>query len=111
MVNNGGYYEFTIPSEIMPGTYILRTELIDILSASKTNYEDFTMGARFHSNCLVVKITGSGKSPLKNPVSIMDAYKPYYKKPMLPTTLATKDFKLPGPPAYPAMGIFGLLAQ
>ncbi|KAJ2834919.1 hypothetical protein FBU31_001719 [Coemansia sp. 'formosensis'] len=100
IVNNGGYYQFTIPSEITPGTYILRTELIDILGASKTNYDDFTMGPRFHSNCLVVKITGKGTSPLKNPVSIMDVYKPYNKTPMLPTTMANSAFKLPGPPAY-----------
>ncbi|KAJ2755942.1 hypothetical protein GGI19_001236 [Coemansia pectinata] len=100
IVNSKNYYDFTIPGEIIPGKYLLRTEIIDIISAGKTNYDDFTMGPHFYSNCLVLDITGNGTAPLKNPVSIIDVYKPYYKKPFYVEGTKNNLFKLPGPAPY-----------
>ncbi|KAJ2728549.1 hypothetical protein IW152_005940, partial [Coemansia sp. BCRC 34962] len=98
---NKGFYDILIPSGIAKGTYILRSEIIDIRDASVSNYNDFSMGPRFHSNCLLLEITGTGTTPLKSPVSILEVYKPYYKKPLLPKTVKNGEFKLPGPSPYP----------
>ncbi|KAJ2111359.1 hypothetical protein IW146_005414 [Coemansia sp. RSA 922] len=58
------------------------------------------MGAHFYSDCLVLDITGSGNATLKNPVSILDVYKPYYKKAMFPLGSKDNKFTLPGPAPY-----------
>ncbi|KAJ2068410.1 hypothetical protein GGI03_003156 [Coemansia sp. RSA 2337] len=100
IVNSNNFLDFPIPEDIIPGKYLLRTEIIDILGGEKTNYADFTMGPHFYSNCLVLDITGNGTAPLKNPVSILDVYKPYYKKPFYTEGTKNKDFTLPGPAPY-----------
>ncbi|KAJ2736742.1 hypothetical protein IW152_000496 [Coemansia sp. BCRC 34962] len=92
-----GYYDVKIPAGIAPGKYYLRSEVIDLDGArGNTPYQDFTAGARFHVNCNVLEITGSGTASLKSPVSIMEAYKPYYKTVFFPTTMKNSQFKMPG---------------
>ncbi|KAJ2039222.1 hypothetical protein H4S04_008168 [Coemansia sp. S16] len=100
IATDGGYYGFIIPEDIIPGKYLLRTEIIDLLEAYVSNYEDYAMGAHFYSDCLVLDITGSGNATLKNPVSIMDVYKPFYKKAMFPIGSNDSKFTLPGPAPY-----------
>ncbi|KAJ2058919.1 hypothetical protein GGI17_004747 [Coemansia sp. S146] len=95
-----GYFDFVIPSDIAPGKYILRSELINILGASVANYDDFTSGPEFYSNCQVLEVTGSGTAPLKNPVSILEAYKKYYKTPLFPKGTKNSKFAFPGPAPY-----------
>ncbi|KAJ2022758.1 hypothetical protein H4218_001936 [Coemansia sp. IMI 209128] len=99
-ITTKGYYDVLIPSEIAKGTYILRSEIIDIVDASVSNYDDYSMGPRFYPNCLLLDITGTETAPLKSPVSILDVYKPYYKKPLLPKTVKSSQFKLPSPAPY-----------
>ncbi|KAJ1918119.1 hypothetical protein GGI09_004541 [Coemansia sp. S100] len=95
-----GYYVLNIPAYIGKGKYYLRTEIIDITDAQKTNYEDFTAGPRFHSNCMVLEVTSNSTAPLKNPVNILEAYKKYYKTPLFPKGTANSNFTLPGPAPY-----------
>ncbi|KAJ2823450.1 hypothetical protein GGI24_003676 [Coemansia furcata] len=99
-INQNGWYDFAIPSDIPTGKYILRSELIDITNAYVSNYDDFTMGPRFYPGCIVISVTKGGSGPLKNPVSILDVYKPYNKKAMFPKEMKSKDFVLPGPAPY-----------
>ncbi|KAJ2334330.1 hypothetical protein GGI00_001904 [Coemansia sp. RSA 2681] len=84
---------------IAAGQYYLRSEIIDIEDAYESNYNDFTMGPRFHSNCFLLDITGEGKASLNNTVDIMEAYKPYYKKLLRPLKIVNSKFKTPGPVA------------
>ncbi|KAJ2099347.1 hypothetical protein GGI09_002832 [Coemansia sp. S100] len=95
-----GYFDFVIPADITPGKYILRSELINILAAGTTNYADFTSGPEFYSSCLVLDITGSGTAALKTPVSILEAYKSYYKTPLFPKGTKDNKFAFPGPAPY-----------
>ncbi|KAJ1672112.1 hypothetical protein GGF38_000293 [Coemansia sp. RSA 25] len=94
-----GYYEFTLPKDIAAGIYYFRSEIIDIGDANISNYDDFTMGPRFHSNCFLIEITGDGKESLKNTVDIMEVYKPFYKKLLRADTIVNSKFKYPGPVA------------
>ncbi|KAJ2872755.1 hypothetical protein GGH93_003766 [Coemansia aciculifera] len=100
IASNGDFYEFNIPSDIIPGKYILRSEIIDLQESYVSNYKDYAMGAHIYSNCLVLDITGNGTAPLKNPVSILETYKPYYKMPMFPIGTDDSKFALPGPAPY-----------
>ncbi|KAJ2746861.1 hypothetical protein GGI20_001014 [Coemansia sp. BCRC 34301] len=92
-----GTFDVQIPEDIEPGLYILRSEIIDILHAEVTNYDDYTMGARYYPNCLVLDITGEGTTPLKGTADIMKEYKKYYKTPLLASPSA--KFVYPGPKA------------
>jgi cellulase len=44
MISNGGWVDFTMPSCIAPGQYLLRTEIIALHSASKSMGVQFYMG-------------------------------------------------------------------
>ncbi|KAJ2493126.1 hypothetical protein IWW37_000776 [Coemansia sp. RSA 2050] len=96
-IQEKGYYDVKIPEGLAPGKYYLRSEVIDLDGArGNTPYQDFTAGARFHVNCAVLDITGTGTALLKSPISIMEAYKPYYKTTFFPTTMKNSQFKMPG---------------
>ncbi|KAJ2580753.1 hypothetical protein GGH95_002421 [Coemansia sp. RSA 1836] len=97
IINGSGTYDLTLPSDIAPGVYILRSELIDVSDAADSNYDDFTSGARYHSSCVVLDIASKGTSELKNPVDIIKAYKKYYKAPLMPKTVEPSKFVYPGP--------------
>ncbi|KAJ2825806.1 hypothetical protein FBU31_003603 [Coemansia sp. 'formosensis'] len=98
LVDNGGYYDLVIPKDIVNGQYYLRSELIDITGARLTsNYLDSTAGPRFHVNCAVIDVTGGSGVPFKAPVSILDVYKPFYKKTVFPTAMVNSKLILPGP--------------
>ncbi|KAJ2415999.1 hypothetical protein GGI10_001296 [Coemansia sp. RSA 2530] len=98
---NKGFYDVPIPTGLAKGTYILRSEIIDIRDASVSNYDDFSMGPRFHPNCLLIDVYSIGDDPLKSSESILEVYKPYYKSPMLPETTSYSQLKLPGLSLYP----------
>ncbi|KAJ2641178.1 hypothetical protein GGF44_002238 [Coemansia sp. RSA 1694] len=97
-----GTYDLVIPKGIEKGLYLLRSEIIDLTGAAVSNYDDYTMGARYYPNCLVLDITGDGSSPLKNPVDILNEYKKYYKTPLMTGGLDLTKFKYPGPAALDA---------
>ncbi|KAK6436441.1 hypothetical protein LTR95_007359 [Oleoguttula sp. CCFEE 5521] len=49
-----GWQEFTMPSCIAPGNYLMRVELIALHSASSSG------GAQFYQSCAQIQVTGSG---------------------------------------------------
>ncbi|KAJ2813386.1 hypothetical protein H4S07_000732 [Coemansia furcata] len=99
-INAKGLFDIVIPSNIPSGEYILRSEIVDLTNAYVSNYDDFTMGPRVYSGCVVIDVTGGDDTPLKNPVSILDVYKPYNKTPMFLKNAKAAGFKLPGPAPY-----------
>ncbi|KAJ2690225.1 hypothetical protein IWW39_000906 [Coemansia spiralis] len=60
---NGYKHGVVIPKEVPPGTYYLRTEIIDLNSS--IGEEDFTKGPHFYVNCMAITVTGSGKASPK----------------------------------------------
>lgn len=67
MINNGGWVDFTMPSCVAPGQYLLRAEIIALHSASKSG------GAQFYVGCAQIQVSGSG-SKTGNTVSFPGAY-------------------------------------
>ncbi|KAJ2024800.1 hypothetical protein GGI10_006385 [Coemansia sp. RSA 2530] len=95
-----GYRDVVIPKGIAPGKYYLRSEVIDLDGArGKSYYQDYTSGARYHVNCNLIEITGKGTASLKSPVSILEAYQEFHRKPLFPSTMKNGDLKMPGGPS------------
>ncbi|KAJ4324942.1 hypothetical protein N0V94_000996 [Neodidymelliopsis sp. IMI 364377] len=70
MINNGGWVDFTLPSCLAAGDYLLRAEIIALHSASTSGQ------AQFYVGCAQLKVSGSGGTSA-NPqtVSFPGAYK------------------------------------
>ncbi|KAF2198168.1 glycoside hydrolase family 61 protein-like protein [Delitschia confertaspora ATCC 74209] len=67
MIANNGWVDFTMPSCVAPGQYLLRAEIIALHSASKQGQAQFYMG------CAQINISSSG-SKTGNTVSFPGAY-------------------------------------
>lgn len=67
MISNGGWVDFTLPSCVAPGQYLLRAEIIALHSASSSG------GAQFYMGCAQINVSGSG-SKTGNTVSFPGAY-------------------------------------
>jgi cellulase len=50
----------TIPSDIKPGTYVVRHEIISLHNALNDDFNKKSSGAQFYPSCIKVKVTGSG---------------------------------------------------
>jgi cellulase len=60
LIKNGNSHTVTIPSDIKPGTYVIRHEIIALHGAMNDNYLTKVSGAQFYPNCAKVQITGEG---------------------------------------------------
>ncbi|KAH3910697.1 hypothetical protein HBH56_145030 [Parastagonospora nodorum] len=67
MISNGGWVDFTMPSCIAPGNYLLRAEIIALHSATKSQ------GVQFYMGCAQINVSGSG-SKTGTTVSFPGAY-------------------------------------
>jgi hypothetical protein len=53
-------HTFRIPSDIKPGTYVLRTELLALHGNTKPMQMTPVSGPEFYLHCFNVEVTGSG---------------------------------------------------
>ncbi|KAF1956589.1 glycoside hydrolase family 61 protein-like protein [Byssothecium circinans] len=67
MIASGGWVDFTMPSCVAPGKYLLRAEIVALHSASNSG------GAQFYMGCAQINISGSG-SKTGQTVSFPGAY-------------------------------------
>lgn len=67
MLAAGGWVDFTLPTCVAPGQYLLRAEIVALHSASKS------MGAQFYMGCAQINVSGSG-SKTGTTVSFPGAY-------------------------------------
>jgi hypothetical protein len=89
---------FQLPSDIKPGMYVLRTELMSLHYATKS-------GPQFYTHCFNVDVQGSGSATPAG-VNFPGGYPP--NDPMLVFKLYTasggennwESYKIPGPPKY-----------
>jgi cellulase len=96
MIQNGGWVDFTMPSCVAPGQYLLRAEIIALHSANKQGQAQFYMG------CAQINVSGSG-TKTGNTVSFPGAYSAndpgilvnIYDKAGQPT--GNGNYKIPGP--------------
>lgn len=69
MIANNGWANFTVPSCIAPGQYLLRVELLALHSAYSQG------GAQFYMSCAQINVKGSGTFTPSQTVSLPGAYK------------------------------------
>jgi cellulase len=67
LISNGGWMDFTMPSCVAPGNYLLRAEIIALHSASSQG------GAQFYMGCAQINVSSSG-SRSGDTVSFPGAY-------------------------------------
>ncbi|KAF2121942.1 glycoside hydrolase family 61 protein-like protein [Lophiotrema nucula] len=68
MIAAGGWVDFTLPSCVAPGQYLLRAEIIALHSASKQGMAQFYMG------CAQINVVSGGSNTGSNTVSFPGAY-------------------------------------
>ncbi|KAF4624386.1 hypothetical protein G7Y89_g13785 [Cudoniella acicularis] len=68
MIANKGWWDFTMPSCIAPGQYLLRIELLALHSAYKEG------AAQFYVSCAGIEVTGSGTQTGTDLVKFPGAY-------------------------------------
>jgi cellulase len=60
LMKNDHLHNVTIPSDLKPGTYVVRHELIALHGAMNDNYKTQVSGAQFYPNCAKVQVIGQG---------------------------------------------------
>jgi hypothetical protein len=60
LYKNGQSHTATIPSDLKPGTYVIRHEIIALHGAMNDNYKTKISGAQFYPQCAKVTVTGDG---------------------------------------------------
>ncbi|KAF5386515.1 hypothetical protein D9757_005870 [Collybiopsis confluens] len=91
--DNCGHYTFTVPSNIKPGNYLLRAEVIALHVASSVG------GAQFYMSCYQINIGGSGTvSPAG--VKIPGAYSASDPGILINIYQQLNSYIIPGPSPY-----------
>ncbi|KAG9232414.1 glycoside hydrolase [Amylocarpus encephaloides] len=99
MIQGQGWWDFTMPSCVAPGQYLMRIELLALHSAYSVN------GAQFYVSCANIEVTGSGTSTGTNMVRFPGAYQSndpgiqiniYAGMPSQPNN-GNKPYPIPGP--------------
>lgn len=103
LIESGRQYAFQLPSDIKPGLYVLRTELLALHYALTPN-----KGPEFYTHCFNIQIQGSGSAtPMgvqfpggysQNDPSIV--YKLYTQPPPSSIENNWEGYRVPGPPKY-----------
>ncbi|OTB07269.1 glycoside hydrolase family 61 protein, partial [Hypoxylon sp. CI-4A] len=62
LVSNGGKKDFTLPSGLAAGQYLIRQEIIALHEADVAFSENSARGAQFYPSCVQVEVTGSGSA-------------------------------------------------
>ncbi|KZT43360.1 hypothetical protein SISSUDRAFT_1057764 [Sistotremastrum suecicum HHB10207 ss-3] len=91
--DNCGHYTFTIPSDIAPGEYLLRAEVIALHVASSVG------GAQFYMSCYQITI-GKGGSAAPPTVSIPGAYSANDPGILIDIYTQLNTYQIPGPTPY-----------
>jgi len=93
---------FKIPSDIKPGLYVLRTELLALHGNSWSSEPTLYSGPQFYTHCFNVEISGNGNATPEG-VTFPGAYKrndPGVKFNLRATQEAKDSYVIPGPPKY-----------
>ncbi|RKU40431.1 hypothetical protein DL546_002210 [Coniochaeta pulveracea] len=62
LIANKGKKDFTLPSTLAPGKYLIRQEIIALHEADTTFDTNPARGAQFYPSCVQVEVTGSGSA-------------------------------------------------
>ncbi|KAJ2078808.1 hypothetical protein H4R24_004215 [Coemansia sp. RSA 988] len=103
IVASKGLWDIPIPSDIKPGDYLLRTEVIALHEANRVFGEDKDAGAQYYPNCAQLTITGTG-SAVPSGVAIPGLYKRDDPGILFNLWDGHKSYEIPGPAVYKGGG-------
>ncbi|KAF2429108.1 glycoside hydrolase [Tothia fuscella] len=98
--DNDNYYTSTIPSDVKPGTYIVRHELIALHNALNDDYIKKISGAQIYPQCLKVQVLGDGTATPKDTVKFPGGYKWDDKGILMNLYYGPNEYISPGPAVY-----------
>jgi hypothetical protein len=99
LYKNGQSNTVTIPSDLKPGTYVLRHEIIALHGAMNDNYITKVSGAQFYPQCAKVEVTGDGTAtPAGN--TFPGTYTWDEPGILINTFYMPNEYKSPGGPVY-----------
>jgi lytic cellulose monooxygenase (C1-hydroxylating) len=100
MIANNNTWVTTVPSNIAPGNYVFRHEIIAMHAAGQTN------GAQNYPQCFNVEITGSGT---ENPVGVLatELYSPTDPGILFNPYTTITSYTIPGPALFGSSGSGG----
>jgi hypothetical protein len=99
LVKNDNFYSVNIPSDIKPGSYVIRHELISLHNALNDDFIKKQSGAQFYPQCVKVKITSEGTATPPG-VKFPGAYKWDDKGILINLYWRPNEYISPGPPVY-----------
>ncbi|KAM5543457.1 hypothetical protein V8D89_002708 [Ganoderma adspersum] len=91
--DNCGHYTFTVPSDIAPGNYLIRAEVIALHVASSVG------GAQFYMSCYQVNVGGSGSASPAT-VNFPGAYSAEDPGILINIYQQLNTYNIPGPTPY-----------
>lgn len=74
LISNSGKKDFTVPSSLAAGQYLVRQEIIALHEANVLYTDDSSRGAQFYPSCVQIEITGSGSASPDEDYDINDGY-------------------------------------
>jgi hypothetical protein len=89
----------TIPSDIKPGTYVVRHEIISLHNALNDDYIKKSSGAQFYPQCINIKVTGDGTATPAGS-KFPGTYKWDEKGILVNIFYRANEYTSPGPPLY-----------
>jgi hypothetical protein len=91
LVKSNNSWTTTIPSNLAPGNYVIRHEIIALHAAGQSN------GAQAYPQCINFKIEGNGKTTLSGGVPATSFYKASDQGILFNLYSKFDGYKIPGP--------------
>ncbi|XXG96877.1 hypothetical protein Hte_003168 [Hypoxylon texense] len=104
LVANGGKKDFTLPSTLAAGKYLIRQEIIALHEADAAFSQNSARGAQFYPSCVQVEVTGSGSAVPDQDFDFQTGYT--YSDPGILFNLysgSVTSYPIPGPAIWTAV--------
>ncbi|KAF7558549.1 hypothetical protein G7046_g5614 [Stylonectria norvegica] len=104
LIQNKGKNDFTLPSSLAPGQYIIRQEIIALHESNARYDQDPSRGAQFYPSCVQFEITGSGSTVPDQKFDFNTDY--HYTDPGIFFNLygSFTSYDIPGPDVFTGTG-------
>lgn len=97
LVQNGGKHDVKIPSQLSPGDYILRAEIIALHEADTDYTKNPNRGAQFYPSCSQITVTSGGSLSPPEKFNFINGYTPTTPGILFDLYNGVKSYPIPGP--------------
>ncbi|KAI1263727.1 glycosyl hydrolase family 61-domain-containing protein [Xylariaceae sp. FL1019] len=104
LVSNGGKKDFTVPSGIAAGQYLIRQEIIALHEADAAYTDNSARGAQFYPSCVQIEITGSGSDVPDTDFDFNTGYTEADPGIVFNLYASYSSYDIPGPAVWTASG-------